>query len=66
MLEDVLVAGGECFGIDYKNLVHPAPGIAPGYLDMQGYIEAIESKVNKRFTFGSLNKPPQANGLMSR
>ncbi|HBP1731106.1 TPA: hypothetical protein L5V82_006534 [Pseudomonas aeruginosa] len=54
---------GECFGIDYKNLVHPAPGIAPGYLDMQGYIEAIESKVNKRFTFGSLNKPPQANGL---
>lgn len=63
VLEDVLVAGGECFGIDYKNLVHPAPGIAPGYLDMQGYIEAIESKVNKRFTFGSLNKPPQANGL---
>ncbi|HEJ1890577.1 TPA: radical SAM protein, partial [Pseudomonas aeruginosa] len=53
----------ECFGIDYKNLVHPAPGTAPGYLDMQGYIEAIESKVNKRFTFGSLNKPPQANGL---
>ena len=30
---------------------------------MLGYIEAIESKVNKRFTFGSLNKEPQANGL---
>ncbi|WAF88660.1 radical SAM protein [Metapseudomonas otitidis] len=63
VLEDVLVADGECFGIDYKNLVHPAPGTAPGYLDMLGYIEAIESKVNKPFTFGSLNKPPQANGL---
>lgn len=63
VLEDVLVADGERFGIDYKNLVHPAPGTAPGYLDMLGYIEAIESKVNKPFTFGSLNKSPQANGL---
>lgn len=63
VLEDVLIAGGECFSIDYKNLVHPAPGTALGYLDMLGYIEAIESKVNKRFTFGSLNKEPQANGL---
>lgn len=63
VLEDVLVAGGECFGIDYKNLVHPAPGTAPGYLDMLSYIMAIETKVNKPFTFGSLNKPPQANGL---
>lgn len=63
VLEDVLVVGDEYFSIDYKNLVHPAPGTAPGYLDMLSYIEAIESKVNKPFTFGSLNKPPQANGL---
>lgn len=63
VLEDELVVGGECFSIDYKNLVHPAPGTTPGYLDMMSYIEAIESKVNKPFTFGSLNKPPQANGL---
>lgn len=63
VLEDILTAGNECFAIDYKNLVHPAPGTTSGYLDMLGYIEAIESKVNKQFTFGSLNKPPQANGL---
>jgi hypothetical protein len=63
VLEDVLVAGGESFGIDYKNLVHPAPGTPPGYLDMLSYIKAIESKVNKPFTFGSLNESPQANGL---
>lgn len=63
VLEDSLVADGECFGIDYKNLVHPDPGTAPGYLDMWSYIEAIEAKVNKPFTFGSLNTPPQANGL---
>lgn len=63
VLEDTLVADGECLSIDYKNLVHPAPGTAPGYLDMWNYIEAIEAKVNKPFTFGSLNTPPQANGL---
>jgi hypothetical protein len=63
VLEDKLVTGDESFGIDYKNLVHPAPGTAPGYLDMRGYIEAIEAKVKKPFTFGSLNKPPLVNGL---
>lgn len=63
VLEDVLVVGDERYGIDYKNLVHPAPDTVPGYLDLRGYIEAIESKVNKRFTFGSLNLSPQANGM---
>lgn len=63
VLEDVLVVGDGRYGIDYKNLVHPAPETAPGYLDLRGYIEAIESKVNKSFTFGSLNPPPQANGM---
>ena len=62
-LEDVLIVGEERFGIDYKNLVHPAPGTTPDYLDLWGYIAAIESKVNKRFTFGSLNQLPQANGI---
>lgn len=63
ILEDVLVVGDEYYSIDYKNLVHPAPDAPPGYLDLEGYIEAIESKINKRFTFGSLNPPPQDNGM---
>lgn len=63
VLEDLMMVNGDCFSIDYKNLVHPAPETAPGYLDMLGYIKAIESKINKPFTFGSLNKLPQANGL---
>ena len=62
-LEDVLVVGEQRFGIDYKNLVHPAVGTSEGYLDMHGYIAAIEAKVNKHFTFGSLNQSPQANGM---
>lgn len=63
VLEDILVVGDERYSIDYKNLVHPAPDTPPGYLDLEGYIKAIESKVNKRFTFGSLNQSPQANGM---
>jgi hypothetical protein len=63
ILEDALIVGDKRHSIDYKNLVHPASGTPPGYLDLEGYIEAIESKINKRFTFGSLNHPPQANGM---
>ncbi|MFM4712087.1 radical SAM protein [Aeromonas veronii] len=63
VLEDTLVIGKERFSIDYKNLVHPAPGTPSGYLDLAGYVAAIESKVNKRFTFGSLNPQPQENGM---
>lgn len=62
-LEDVLQVGEERFGIDYKNLVHPAADTPEGYLDLHGYIDAIEAKVNKRFTLGSLNPPPLANGM---
>ena len=63
VLEDTLVVGEEHFPIDYKNLVHPTPETPPGYLDLAGYVAAIESKVNKRFTFGSLNQQPQENGM---
>jgi hypothetical protein len=63
VLEDKLFVGDRCFGIDYKNLVNPSIDTPSGYLDLFGYIQAIESKVNKRFTFGSLNTFPQANGL---
>ncbi|MCU1724149.1 radical SAM protein [Pseudomonas sp. 5P_5.1_Bac1] len=62
-LEDVLVVGESRFGIDYKNLVHPAADTPAGYLDLHGYIGAIEAKINKRFTLGSLNPPPAANGM---
>lgn len=63
ILEDKLIVGDEGYSIDYKNLVHPVPGTPAGYLDLARYIEAIEAKINKRFTFGSLNQPPQANGM---
>ncbi|MCG2597593.1 hypothetical protein [Achromobacter insuavis] len=63
ILEDALIAGDETFNVDYKNLVHPGPDAPSGYLDMKGYVAAIEDKVQKRFTFGSLNKAPQDNGL---
>ncbi len=63
LLEDVLVVGEQRFGIDYKNLVNPDKSIAQGCLDMHGYIAAIEAKVNKYFTFGSLNQSPQNNGM---
>lgn len=62
-LEDTLVVGEERFGIDYKNLVYPATDTPPGYLDLHGYIDAIEARINKRFTLGSLNPPPHANGM---
>lgn len=62
-LEDTLIVGRQRFSIDYKNLVHPATITADGYLDMYSYIAAIEAKVDKDFTFGSLNKSPQANGM---
>jgi hypothetical protein len=63
VLEDQLLIGSDTFNIDYKNLVHPARDTPEGYLDLQGYIAAIESKVNKPFTFGSLNRAPQVNGM---
>lgn len=63
LLEDLLVTDKDQFSIDYKNLVHPASGTPSGYLDLSGYVAAIEAKINKRFTFGSLNKKPQANGM---
>lgn len=62
-LEDVLIVDGKTFSVDYKNLVHPAPGTPLGYLDLKGYILAIEEKTLKTFTFGSINKAPLNNGL---
>ncbi len=62
-LEDVLIVNDQAYGVDYKNLVHPALGTPPGYLDMKGYISAIESKTLKPFTLGSINKEPQENGM---
>lgn len=63
VLEDILETEGECFNIDYKNLVNPSPYTSAGYLNLQGYIQAIEQKIEKRFTLGSLNKFPQVNGM---
>ncbi len=62
-LEDTLLVGEERFSIDYKNLVYPAANTPRGYLDLHGYIAAIEARVDKCFTFGSLNPPPHANGI---
>lgn len=63
VLEDVIFIEGKEFHIDYKNLVHPSSNTPAGYLDLHGYINAIEEKVGKRFTLGSLNKFPQVNGM---
>lgn len=62
-LEDELIVDDQTFGVDYKNLVHPALGTPPGYLDLKGYISAIEEKYLKPFTLGSINKAPLENGL---
>lgn len=62
-LEDVVIVDNQAFSVDYKNLVHPALGTPPGYLDLKGYISAIEEKTLKPFTLGSINKAPLDNGL---
>ncbi len=63
ILEDRLIVGDCDYSIDYKNLVHPDPSTPAGYMDMLSYVQAIESKINKRFTFGSLNNHPKTNGM---
>ena len=62
-LEDVLIVDNQAFSVDYKNLVYPALDTPPGYLDLKGYISAIEEKTLKPFTLGSINKAPLENGL---
>ena len=62
-LEDVLIVDNQAFSVDYKNLVYPALNTPLGYLDLKGYISAIEEKTLKPFTLGSINKAPQENGL---
>lgn len=63
VLEDALVTDSDSFSIDYKNLVHPAGNTPDNYLNMFDYIKAVESKVHKKFTFGSMNKLPLSNGI---
>lgn len=62
-LEDRLVVGERVFNIDYKSHVHPTDDVPASRLDLLGYIQAIESRIGKRFTFGSLNPAPLLNGL---
>lgn len=62
-LQDELIASDVAFGIEYKNHVHPY-SVQPGqYLDLYGYIDAIEARYEKRFTLGSLNRGPASNGM---
>ncbi|MEY8200145.1 MAG: radical SAM protein [Colwellia sp.] len=63
VLEDKMIINDHSFGIDYKNLVKPTQVTKSEYLDIYGYIEAIEKKVGKSFTLGSMNKSPQNNGM---
>lgn len=62
-LEDELVVDGKSFRIDYKNLVHPDLSNNSSFWDFYGYVELLEAKSSKEFTFGSLNKAPLKNGL---
>lgn len=63
ILEDQLIIDRYAFGIDYKNLVHPSHFSSIDFLDLNGYVQAIEAKIDKRFTLGSLNKAPFENGM---
>lgn len=63
LLEDQLVTADGSFFIDYKNLVYPSQSLPDGFLDLQGYVRAIEDKIGRKFTLGSMNKPPIENGM---
>lgn len=63
ILEDQLVIDNKYFGIDYKNLVKPTQVATSEYLNIYGYIDAIEEKTDKKFTLGSINKYPLNNGM---
>lgn len=54
-LEDTIYINDKEYRIDYKNLVFP-DGFYDKYLNMWEYIAQIESKHEKIFTFGSLDK----------
>ena len=62
-LQDALVAADATFGIEYKNHVHPYSLQSGQYLDLVGYIAAIEARYEKPFTLGSLNRGAAANGM---
>jgi hypothetical protein len=62
-LRDRMLLPGLSMDIDYKNLVDPADDTPTGYLDLDAYIAEIERSVGKRFTLGSLNPAPMANGM---
>ena len=62
-LEDTLTVEEDVFNVDYKNLVKPPHNTPINSLNLAGYIRAIEEKIGKRFTLGSLNKSPQVNGV---
>lgn len=63
VLDDKLIVDNDHFLIAYKNLVHPC--VAPGtkYMTLEEYLEALERKYQRPFTFGSLNPWPNANGM---
>lgn len=63
VLEDRLFVDQCSFGIDYKNHVNPSEARGKDRLDLRAYIEAMEARIGKRFTLGSLNPAPMRNGL---
>lgn len=63
ILDDKLVVGSASFDIEYKNHVHPEMLQSGEYLDIIGYIQAIEARYQKPFTLGSMNRAPMENGM---
>lgn len=62
-LQDALIAAEATFGIEYKNHVHPHSLLPGQYLDLYAYIDAIETRYEKPFTLGSLNRGNASNGM---
>lgn len=62
-LDDELHVSDYIFNIAYKNVVHPEKLQLHSYMTLYDYIDALEEKNQRPFTFGSMNPYPLANGM---
>ena len=62
-LEDELLIDDASFWIDYKNVVNPSEFTPNGFMNLYEYVQAIEGRIGKRFTLGSLNAAHLENGM---
>lgn len=62
-LDEIMYIGEYSFPISYKNLVKPQVTPDIKYMTYEDYLDALEEKYLRPFTFGALNLWPQQNGL---